>query len=445
MLFRATLLVFCSLAGASALAIAGCGPLADSPTEAGGDAGTSQVNTTAASGLPCAVDEALAKNCRSCHGAVPQFGAPMSLVTYADLTAPAKSNPDKRVFEIAYNRTHSTANPMPPPPNARLGQSEQGALDAWIQSGAKNASEVCNTSTPPPSTGISKGLSCTPDQKIRPPTKFVMDKNKSDEIVCYGFEVTNAQKRHVIGLGPHLDNTRIVHHMILFESTVAASPTPAPCGGGSAANWRFIGGWAPGGGAYDLPPEAGFPQEGTTHYVMQVHYNNQAGLENQSDESGFDLCTTTELRANDADVMASGTLSINLPPRTSTNTTCNFTWPTSKIHVFGASPHMHRLGQSLSITKVKGGVASSILDRPNFSFDIGGGSDPVDMDLEKGDVIRTSCGWKNTSDAKVGFGEATSDEMCFGFMMYYPRITSSLWKFPVPAALGTCSSQNGGL
>ncbi len=430
------------------VSLVGCGALGatEGGNGTGGGIGSSVGTTTQANGLPCDVNQTLQTSCRACHGAQPQFGAPMPLVTYADLTAPAKSDATKRVIDLVLARTHEGARPMPPPPNARLDANAQSALDTWIRAGAPSAADACTVTTTPSQVGVAKGLSCEPDQRIRPPTKFAMPKGKSDQIVCYGFDVTHAAKRHIVALGPRLDNTRIVHHMILFQADQAAPTTPTECGLGQSAGWRFIGGWAPGGSAYELPAEAGFPQEGTTHYVMQVHYNNQQGLDGQLDESGFDLCTTDKLRANDADVMASGTIDINLAPRSGTDKTCGFTWPAGKIHVFGASPHMHRLGTSLSITRVRKNAGDEkILDRPNFDFNGGGGGEPTSVDLEQGDSIRTHCGWKNTSDAAVTYGENTSNEMCFGFMMYYPRITSSIWRFGIPAALAQCTTSTGAL
>ena len=61
-------------------------------------------------------------------------------------------------------------------------------------------------------------IPCTADTNIRPPTPFAVDPTKTDEYVCYGFDVTPAQKRHVIGLGPHIDNKAVVHHMLLFRA-----------------------------------------------------------------------------------------------------------------------------------------------------------------------------------------------------------------------------------
>lgn len=41
---------------------------------------------------------------------------------------------------------------------------------------------------------------------------------------------------------------------------------------------------------------------------------------------------------------------------------------------------------------------------------------------QPGDEVRTICGFTTATRNKTTFfGEATNDEMCFGFVTYYPR------------------------
>src|SRR5262245_31352854 len=97
----------------------------------------------ASGSLPCDVDEVLAGHCQQCHGATPQFGAPMPLVTYADLVAPAKTDPSKKVFELVEARTHDTKAPMPQPPNPALGAADQKTIDDWVAAGAPAGNGGC--------------------------------------------------------------------------------------------------------------------------------------------------------------------------------------------------------------------------------------------------------------------------------------------------------------
>jgi hypothetical protein len=59
--------------------------------------------------------------------------------------------------------------------------------------------------------------------------------------------------------------------------------------------------------------------------------------------------------------------------------------------------------------------------------------------VKAGDKIRTRCAWNNPGTSTVTFGEDTSDEMCYSFAIYYPRITSPGWNWMIPALTSKCS------
>ena len=398
----------------------------------GPDGGVS--STPASTGLPCDVQSVLAERCQTCHGSEPSFGAPNALVTYADLT---KTLGGKKVTELVAARVHDAARPMPPQPNPRLDTNDLAILDAWIAKGAPSSNETCGGGAG--GAPVTKPLSCTPDTLVRPASKWTMPANKTDEYVCYGFDVNPGSKRHVIALAPKVDNKTIVHHIILFQSPDAVSATPAPCSQGGGVTWRMVAGWAPGGGNVELPPEAGFPESGTTHWVAQVHYNNAQSLAGQVDGSGYDLCTTDKLRANDADIMAFGATKFTIPPRGKLDMTCDFNVPAQlpEVHVFAGAPHMHKLGKSLSTHRIRGGVSEAVVDQPNFDFQTQVGYS-TNLGIKGGDTVRTRCVWQNPGDQSVGFGENTADEMCFMFVSYYPKIDSSLFNWALPAAAASC-------
>lgn len=415
--------------GSSAIEVSGSGSGAPSPTASGG-------------ALPCAVDSVLARNCRKCHGATPQFGAPMPLMTLADLTAPAKLSAGKKVYEAVGARIHDDAAPMPQAPNARLDANDMQTLDAWIAAGAPPATGACEATA----TGSlePQALSCTPDQHIRPTSKWAVSA-KTDEYVCYGFDVAAGQKRHVIAAAPHIDQKSVVHHILLYQSDTAVSGTPAPCGGGRKG-WRLVTGWAPGGKNFELPPEAGFAEDvGTTHWVVQLHYNNGQALTGLEDETGYDLCSTDQLRPNDADIMATGTYEISIPPRSTVQTTCEVKFPAAygPINIVSSWAHMHRLGRAEYAKRVRDGAETTILDAPNYDFGSGAAANAVSVDVRPGDVIRTMCKWQNPGETKVTFGEATDDEMCFAFLTYWPKIESATYRWSAPALpiVSKCTSQ----
>jgi hypothetical protein len=411
------------------------------PLGAGADGGANATGG-GGGGLPCGVDAVLAARCRSCHGAPPKFGAPMPLVTFADLHADAKLTQGKKVYEVVGARIHDDAAPMPQPPNPRLTPAEMATLDEWIAAGAPRSNEACGGSTT--NEGGVKPLACAPDQKIRPASKFAMT-NAQDLYVCYGFDTSATTRRHVVAGAPHIDNPKIVHHVLLYQADATVSGTPQPCGAGGARGWRLVTGWAPGGKNFELPPEAGFAEEaGTTHWAVQIHYNNAQGLVGEVDESGYDLCSTDQLRPNDADILATGTVQIDIPPRSTFTTTCDLAYPQSygNIRVISAWAHMHRLGRAEYAKRIRGGQETTILDVPSYDFSVGAGATDVNVDLTPGDTIRTMCKWRNDGDTAVRFGEGTSDEMCFAFLTYYPKITTTgfRWSSPSSPLVSRCTT-----
>jgi hypothetical protein len=325
---------------------------------------------------------------------------------------------------------HDDKDPMPP--SYSLSAQDTTVLDAWIGMGAPKSTDTCS------STGNGqKTLSCKPDQHIAPKTPFKLPATAGDIYTCYGFDVTPAQKRHVTGFMPHVDNAQVVHHILLFQSDVGVSNTPVVCDGTLTIGWRLTAVWAPGGDPLELPPEAGFPEEAnkTTHWVMQIHYSNPKGTA-ETDASGYDLCTTDQLRPNDADVLAFGSIGFVVPPRCAFSLACNYSavFDAKPINIFHMMPHMHKLGKALTVEHISGGKSDTVMDQPAYNFEKQGGFE-TNFTLKQGDFLRTRCTWNNTTDLPVPWGEKTTQEMCFAFGFYYPKIPNLGWESPALASL----------
>lgn len=418
--------LFLAIAGSQIFVAAACTEDAIAPVA--GDNPTLPVVPATTNGIPCDVDGILERSCRTCHGKTPLYGAPMSLATREDVM-PVAARVKARISDAA--------KPMPPAPNVRLSASDVATVSSWIDGGLPRSSEVCNSVAPArPSTQ----LSCAPDVRMRPTQAWSMPDDEDDVYVCYGFDVTAAQKRHLTAIAPVIEDPAIVHHLVLFEAPSAVSPVPSRCAESSVANMQPVYGWAPGGKPLELPKEAGFAQEGTIHYVVQIHYNNVRHQKNHSDGSGFDFCTTTELRPNDAGSFVLGTIRINIPPRSTLDMSCDYTigGELAGKHVFSAMPHMHQLGTSIGSTLHHAGSAPIDLGtRAAWSFE-----DqpyvPVNATLAAGDHVVTRCAWNNPTDHDVAFGPNTADEMCFAYTMYYPKVESQQWSWMMPAAMARC-------
>lgn len=430
---------------------------ADEAVNANGNRGTgapgSNSNTsggveTTATGLPCDVDKVLKGRCQTCHGAETRYGASVPLVTYADLQKAAPGSSGKKVYELAAARVHDTARPMPPSPNPRLTEAEAATLDQWIAAGAKASTESC---TGPKADDGLKPLSCKPDTTLKAAAKYTMPQGTLDQYVCVGIDINLTTKRHITALAPRVDNKTILHHILLFQSPKAESATPTPCAAFGSAAWKLVAGWAPGGNNLELPPEAGFPEEkGTTHWVVQLHYNNAKNLAGQADDSGYDLCTTETLRPNDAGVVAFGSTKFSIPPRSTTTVKCDYKLPATfkDVKFFNASPHMHTRGTAMSTERLAGGTGApeKVFANPTFNFE-NQANFPIKAQVAPGDVMRTRCTWKNPGDTTIGFGENTGDEMCFDFIGYYPNIPDKtlfglpLFTWVTPSQGATCTTE----
>lgn len=105
-----------------------------------GAAGTTAVGgaggAPAQMGLPCDVAAVVASKCLSCHGSPVAGGAPMSLVTYADLVAPSLSDPTKSFAQVSAARMTDTVSPMPPKSANAASAMDIQVFQAWVQSGA---------------------------------------------------------------------------------------------------------------------------------------------------------------------------------------------------------------------------------------------------------------------------------------------------------------------
>lgn len=83
--------------------------------------------------LPCGILRILHKRCVKCHSPEAGEGAPMSLLSYADLLAFSKSDPAVQVAKVALSRFHDAAAPMPPYPEAPLDDGELAEWDDWVK------------------------------------------------------------------------------------------------------------------------------------------------------------------------------------------------------------------------------------------------------------------------------------------------------------------------
>lgn len=398
----------------------------------------------------------------------------MGLVTYADFIAPSKKNPALPVYKVMQMRMHDMTNPMPP--TGMLPASDLATVDNWIAAGAKDCGFGL-AATKPASTGAAgSGATAAPPTGATAPTAPIGDISKylSDDgtyfkkeppgnmpvgpdapdaefcfnLVAHGgqqslatdttpFSVPPSEFYHkfqyqvpytnnlvALSTKPIIDNTAVLHHWLLFHvlSDTGQDGQHADELVGIQTGSELLSGWAPGGNPPALPPGVGeqiAPPKG--FMTLEFHYFNNTGMA-QDDRSGVRICGTSKKPANVATLTWLGTESINVPPHAMGSATGNCTpggGSNQDIHLVFASPHMHKLGVHMTtVINRKGGMPEMVVDNP-FSF-----SDQREYALTNvvhpGDTLTTTCTWMNTTNSSVGFGESTTDEMCYNFILAYP-------------------------
>ncbi|MDB4987899.1 MAG: hypothetical protein JWN04_3077 [Myxococcaceae bacterium] len=390
--------------------------------------------TATSSGLPCDVQKTIEEHCGSCHGATPlQPGMP-TLVTFAGLSADSITMPGHKTSERMLARLDADQSPMPPLNVAPDGipAADKKLIEDYLKAGPTRSMASCTASAEPVDAGASDAgaddlSQCdylfevlahngtTPDDKVGYQPPLV-----EDHYECFNYQVPFTETVQGIRFDPVIDDTRVVHHWILYSIDDNKDAGSHGCGG---TNRTLVKGWAPGGQPVIFPPDIGLqmPKKGAT-FQLEVHYNNPTNLTDVADRSGVRVCATKTLRKNMAATFWLGSVFISLPPgqTTSVSDTCTVPSPgLGPVTVMSVSPHMHTRGTHMKTTvKRANGTVETLVDKP-FAF-----RDqvayPATMTIMPGDQLTTTCTYKNDTTSTISFGEGTGDEMCFDFVTAYP-------------------------
>ena len=373
----------------------------------GASGGAAAPSAPAKADLPCEVQAIVGKRCGTCHSTPTQFGAPMPLTTAADF-----SKFGQRVLA----RVEDDALPMPPPPNARLTDAEVTTLKQWLDAGAPAG--TCTVTEPPPGTtepGTTKEL--PPDvtcytlkaRQSAAGEKYEVPRTP-DLYQCFDYVPPWGDKVvQVVSAHPIVDNSRVLHHWILYNRTGSVRDGATAACAGVHPDASFITGWAPGSEGLDLPEDVGLRTE-AGGFTLELHYNNNVGS-GQLDASGVELCVTEKLRPKVAAVHWLGTQSLNKLTATGTCTPIN----TEPVTILSSSPHMHLQGRHMkTVINRKGGGTEVLLDEPfDFNTQISYDTPAV---IQPGDTLTTTC----TYATPTPFGQGTNEEMCYNFVIAYP-------------------------
>lgn len=391
-------------------------PVAEGSDEPGDQAGAAEPGdkTPGSASLWCNALAVFQDSCQSCHGAPLKAGAPMALLTYADATAAAPVSKGQTVAAAVKARVHDVKKPMPP--GAPLDAKALAAIDAWVADGAKPGDDatcagqiaekppVEEAAWPPPGCDESfkitagKGSKVTVQNGTETHPQVILDAPWGDKDV------------QAVGFRPITDNSAVLHHWILNSNVGAGA---------------FINGWAPGkdeSKRKPYPDDVGvFLPKGKSALRLDMHYNNLTGTKPELDDSGVEVCVTHTPRKFAATTFSGFAAIPRIPAGQEIDIvgTCNVAVK-QPTYLISESPHAHQLATHMKLV-VKRGSEEIVLHDAPFAFDGQVATQlPEPFELKNGDVVTTTCHYKNDTNKVVGFGEDTGNEMCFNFVVYYP-------------------------
>ncbi|KAK7475234.1 hypothetical protein BaRGS_00033538, partial [Batillaria attramentaria] len=273
--------------------------------------------------------------------------------------------------------------------------------------------------------------------------------------MCAVFEFPEPESDvHMIATTPLLDNRQVMHHALLFRlyrrcvlrhfsvSYVTPQPkvtdvavgVPYECGMSAHPNCStIISIWTLGQNGECIHNNAGvrLGVKGYTKMALQFHWNNPELSNSYQDSSGMTLHYTSNLRQYDSGVWMVGNTDFDIFPRQShvtveakCSSTCTKTYLKEPVYVTAAWNHMHYLGVSQTIEHYRNGTwLRYITNDVIYSYDSPQTQEYITpIEVLPGDELKTTCHFNSMTRSKTTtFGDSTQQEMCFGFLTYYPE------------------------
>jgi dopamine beta-monooxygenase len=244
-------------------------------------------------------------------------------------------------------------------------------------------------------------------------------------------------KYHAIGYEPRIDKVKRLHHIVIYD---------CPNGFNSHRNdtydctdeqmWpcnKLQVAWTVGMKPITLPPEAGtlLGTDDTSIVKLQVHYHNPELLSGEVDSSNMTIKFTPKLRQYNTGIMVLGKYQkvIRIPPglpdytvRSKCTSNCTSKMG-GKINVINFLVHGHLTAKSIYSDIHTSSGQNVTLGDSHYSFHAQRlqSVEPM-LTLEPGFSATTTCVYNSVGRNNTVYGGlGTHDEMCYNFIMYYPK------------------------
>ncbi|MFO0722598.1 MAG: hypothetical protein U1E65_02365 [Myxococcota bacterium] len=388
--------------------------------------------------------------CIRCHQDPPLFGAPVPLLTFANLHALASDNVSQ-IHEIAACRVVgcSRTNIMPPRTEMRqLTTHEIQMIQNWSAGGAPagdepdggavfpDASEPHDAGPIPWADGGVDSDAGVPglrwlDIFARDPANIAAPYHvplMATSYECWSYPSGSVGNEHITQFIPVVDNVLHDHHALVFIDRTGTETSPNVVGPydcvGIPRNTDLIGGWFPGWPPTVTPQGVGIPLGPRDRVVFQMHYDS-VFTNDVYDNTGFRVLVDANAGLIDSAVLWVGARWEHTMNGPNEHIQGGCTLADHDITVWAISPHMHQTGTRVMFEiSRQGGPWQPVQDVNPWDFHNQQvyGQTPL-LQLRVGDAVRTQC-WYDTQGRDVVAGEGSLDEMCYTYLNHYPPLSN---------------------
>jgi mono/diheme cytochrome c family protein len=371
----------------------------------------------------------LQKNCQECHR--PGQVGPFALETYEQAR--------KRATDIATVAEDRAMPPWKAAPHVgvkfkdarTLSEPEIATLVAWSEADAPEGNPA---DMPMPPKFPDDWQLGTPDLVVDIGADFAVPADGNDIYRCFVVPTHLEKDQYVSAVECRPGNRRVVHHILAYVDTSGkarerdqADPGPGyTCFGGPGDPIHGgLGGWAPGNLPNRMDEGIGLSLPRQSDIIIQVHYHPRGKAETDRTKIGLYFARKPVKQIMHASAALNPEL--DLPPGQS-NIEVRAAWQVPvDVVAHAVTPHMHLLGRDMlmSVKFPDGRVQDLIkIDDWDFNWQYTYHFEKP-LDLPKGTLLTLVSHYDNSASnprnpnkppKEVKWGEATTDEMCIGFI-----------------------------
>lgn len=374
------------------------------------------------------------QHCQVCHR--PGGGAPFSLITYED------------AYRWRYQVLDATQSrrmpPWKPAPGygdfsneMRLSAAEVSLIARWVQDGGPQGEA---RHLPPPREFTDTWTLGKPDRIFAPDSTFTMPAEARDVYRCFSVSTDFNEDRYIAASEVMPGNPRIVHHVLVYIDRTGRSwdldrrdvgPGYTCFGSVGVASAELVAAWVPGSRSYVMPEGVGMLVPARSRLIIQVHYHNHPGTEQQAVEVdltrvGIHLAKgRVDRRLRVIDIR---NMTFVIPAGAERHEVRAQVPIRRDLHVLGIAPHMHLLGREMKVTALlPDGTVTPLIYIDDWDFRWQGAyfykkplALPAGTRIQVQAVYDNSAGNpRNPSSPPrdVRWGERSEDEMCLAYVL----------------------------